>query len=420
VADERTALVLAGGGARGAYEAGALSLLLPELERRGQRPAVYVGTSVGAINAAVLASTAHLPATDAAGRLVELWEQLEKGDVIRPILRRQGPLAALRFAGELLSLPGARLDAILDPAPLHASLDRWIDWRALHRNVASGLVDSVAVVCTSARTGRSVVFVEEAAERVFNRSHAVAYVAARVEREHVLASAAIPMLFPPIRISTPERARGWYFDGGTRLNAPIKPALDLGADRLVVIASDSIAGPTMELDPDDDAEAPPDLADGVHHLIEGALVDPLIEDMRTLGNVNSFFAEGDQTGPRLYRSVRGKAPYRRVPYVFVGPESRGAVGRLAASVFAERHGGLRGALRSPDFQLIARLIGRESATSGELLSLLFFDSAFTRALIELGREDAERWLGDMHDGGDGPWQVGPLANFVMPRQWTAG
>jgi NTE family protein len=419
VAGERTALVLAGGGARGAYEAGALSALLPELERRGQRPTIFVGTSVGAINAGQLASSQHLPAEEAAANLVALWEQLDKSQVITPILRRQGPLAALRFAGELMSIPGVRLESILDPTPLHASLDRWIDWKALHRNVRDGLVDSVATVCTSARTGRSVVFVEEPEEHVFNRSHAVAYVAAQIEREHVLASAAIPLLFPPIRVSSPERARGWYFDGGTRLNAPIKPALDLGADRLVVVASDSIAGPTMELDDGADDEDPPDIGDGVAHLLEGALSDPLIEDMRTLGNVNAFFAEGDQTGPRLYRSMRGKPPYRRVPYVFVGPERRGAVGRLASGVFADRYGGLRGLLAA-DFQLITRLIGGESATRGELLSLLFFDSAFTRALIDLGRGDAERWLADMHDGGDGPWQVGPLANFVMPRQWTAG
>lgn len=417
--EERTALVLAGGGARGAYEAGALSLLLPELERRGQRPSVYAGTSVGAINASVLASTQHLPAEESAGVLAEMWQQLDKSQVIRPILRRQGPVAALQFVGELLSLPGVRLPSVLDPTPLHASLDRWIDWDALHRNVADGLVHSLATVCTSARTGRSVVFVEEASERIFNRSHAVAYVASQVDKEHVLASAAIPLLFPPIMVESPARARGWYFDGGTRLNAPIKPALDLGADRLVVIASDSIAGPTMELAADDDGSDPPDFGDGVLHLLEGALVDPLIEDMRTLGNINAFFADGDQTGPRLYRSVRGKAPYKRVPYVFVGPEKRGAVGRLAAEVFKARYGGLRG-LRAPDFQLITRLIGGESATHGELLSLLFFDSAFTKELIALGRGDAERWLADMHDGGEGPWQIGPLANFVMPRQWTAG
>src|SRR3954451_18840631 len=415
-----TALVLAGGGAGGAYEAGSLSVLLPELEARGQRPTVFAGTSVGAINVAVLAASAHLPAEESAGRLVELWGHLDKSDVIRPILRRQGPLAALRFAGELMSIPGVSLPSILDPTPLHASLDRWIDWDALHRNVADGLVDTVAAVCTSARTGRSVVFVEEAEERVFNRSHAVAYVAGRVDKEHVLASAAIPLLFPPILVESPERARGWYFDGGTRLNAPIKPALDLGAERLVVIASDSIAGPTMELESDDpEGAAAPDFGDGVLHLLEGALVDPLIEDMRTLGNVNAFFTEGDQTGLRLYRSVRGKAPYRRVPYVFVGPSTRGEVGRLAEAVFSSRYGGMRG-LRSPDFQLITRLIGGESATHGELLSLLFSDSAFTRELIALGRADAERWLAELHDGGEGPWQVGPLASFVMPRQWTAG
>src|SRR4051794_18929575 len=350
----------------------------------------------------MLASMAHLPAAEASARLVDLWDSLSKGDVIRPILRRAGPLAALRFAGELLSLPGVRLEAVLDPTPLHSSLDRWVDWEALHRNVADGLVSSLAVVCTSARTGRSVVFVEEAEERVFNRSHAVAYVAAPVEREHVLASAAIPVLFPPIHVESPERARGWYFDGGTRLNAPIKPALDLGAERLVVIASDSIAGPTMELEAGADGEAPPDLADGVHHLIEGALVDPLIEDMRTLGNVNAFFVEGDQTGPRLYRSMRGKSPYRRVPYVFVGPAARGAVGRLAASVFEKHFGGARGALRDPDLRLIARLIGGGSATSGELPSPLFFHSALPPARVERGRGAAPARLAAMHAGGAGP------------------
>src|SRR5439155_143460 len=135
---ERTALVLAGGGARGAYEAGALSLLLPELERRGQRPSVYAGTSVGAINAVLLAAQAHLPADEAVGRLVELWEQLDKSQVIRPILRRQGPLAALRYAGELMSIPGVRLPSVLDPTPLHTTLDHWVDWEALHRNVSEG------------------------------------------------------------------------------------------------------------------------------------------------------------------------------------------------------------------------------------------------------------------------------------------
>jgi NTE family protein len=413
----KTALVLAGGGARGAYEAGALSVLLPELERRGERPTVYVGTSVGALNAALLASTRHLPAVEAVDWMLEVWRTLEKGKVIRPILSRGGPAALARYTGELLSIPGVRMKGVLDPDPLWRNVDQWIDWEQIHRNVDDGLVEALAVVATSARTGRSVVFAEEASATHFHRSHAIAYVSTRVRREHVLASAAIPLMFPPVEVTEPERARGWYVDGGTRLNAPIKPALDLGAERLVVVACDSIAGPVME--PGEGEEGPPDFGDGMLHLLEGALVDPLIEDMRTLGSVNLFYAETADDGPKLYRSVRGKAPYRKVPYVFVGTEERGAVGHLAARVFREHHRGLR-ALRSPDFQLLTRLVGGESPTHGELLSLLFFDRVFTRELIAMGGDDARRWLDEPHDMDDGPWQLGPLTTFTMPRQWTAG
>jgi NTE family protein len=96
-----TALVLAGGGARGAYEAGALSVLLPELERRGELPTIYVGTSVGALNATMLAALRHLPAEEAVAELVDIWRTLDKSEVIRPILRRQGPLAIARYVGAL-------------------------------------------------------------------------------------------------------------------------------------------------------------------------------------------------------------------------------------------------------------------------------------------------------------------------------
>src|SRR4051794_1401312 len=165
-----TALVLAGGGARGAYEAGALSVLVPELDARGERPSIFVGTSVGAINAAFLAAAQHLPADEAVGGLVDLWQQLTKGQVIRPIARRQGPLAAVRYAGELPSVPGVRLPSLPAPEPLRGNLARWIDWDALAANVDEGLVDTLAVVATSARTGRSVVFADEHEGRAHHRS----------------------------------------------------------------------------------------------------------------------------------------------------------------------------------------------------------------------------------------------------------
>jgi NTE family protein len=405
----RIASVLSGGGARGAYEAGAISVLAPALEARGERLTLFVGTSVGAINAAYLASTQHLDADEQAAGLLDRWRQATKDNVIRPILLQQLPLTALRYAGELLSLPGFRVSSLLDPKPLHRSLQRWMSWADLHRNVATGLVDAVAVVATAARGGRTVAFVESEGKISAHSSHAIEYVRARLDDEHVRASAAIPILFPPVRVETPAEARGWYVDGGTRLNTPIKPALDLGAGRLVVIGTEAVTEPASE--PGCHDCEPPDFGDGALHALHGTLVDPLGEDMRMLGNVNEFFAsDGAAQATVRYREARGKPPYRRVPYIFVAPNRRGIIGDIATEVFRSRYGGLKG-LRSPDFPLLNRLLGGDSPAHGELLSYLLFDVEFIEALIDLGRADAARWL-SKPPGPDEPWQLQPLDVFV--------
>ena len=408
-----TGLVLSGGGARAAYEAGVMSVLLPALERLDQRPNVYVGTSVGAINAAYLASARHLSAEEATVGLLERWREVSKGAVIKPILLRQAPLVALRYVGEVMSLPGVRLPSLLDPSPLQANLSRWVDWQALHKNVRDHRVEAISVVATAARTGRTVVFVESMTKRKLHTSHVIDYVPARLTHEHVRASAAIPILFPPVRINKPAEARGWYFDGGTRLNTPIKPALDLGAQRLIVIGTDSIAEPSKR--PGRHDAEPPDFGDGALHVLQGMLVDPIVEDMRILGNINMFFADGSGDGrgsaaARRYREVRGKPPYRSIPYIFVAPRERGAIGALAHEVFRARYGGWKG-LRSPDFRLLNRLIGGESPTHGELLSYLFFDQEFLEELIKMGQADARRWL-NSPPGQDNPWQIEPLEAFT--------
>jgi NTE family protein len=408
-ARERVGSVLSGGGARGAYEAGAISILAPALEAREQRPTLFVGTSVGAINAAYMGSSRQLSAEDQAAGLLERWRQVTKGRVIRPILLQQLPLTALRYAGELLSLPGVRLPSLLDPKPLEHSLKEWMSWGDLHRNVARGILDAVAVVATAARTGRTVAFVESANELSAHNSHAVEYVPTALADEHVRASAAIPILFPPVRVDAPADARGWYVDGGTRLNTPIKPALDLGAERLVVIGTEAITQPPSE--PGFHDSEPPDFGDGALHALHGTLVDPLGEDMRMLGNVNEFFADGEEAPASVrYREARGKPPYRRVPYIFIAPSRRGIIGDMATEVFRSRYGGLKG-LRSPDFPLLDRLLGGDSPAHGELLSYLLFDPDFIEALIELGRADAVRWL-NAPPGAHEPWQLGPLDVFV--------
>jgi Patatin-like phospholipase len=126
--DGPVGLVVAGGGARGAYETGVLSVLLPELARQGRRPTVFVGTSAGAINAALFASLAHLPTEEAAGVALDRWRSVHQQMVIKPAWQTLPPLG-LRYAAAMVGVPG-QLTGLLDTGPLASSLNRnqLIDW----------------------------------------------------------------------------------------------------------------------------------------------------------------------------------------------------------------------------------------------------------------------------------------------------
>ena len=380
------ALVLSGGGARGAYELGALAVLLPELERRGERPTLLVGTSVGAFNCAYLAARAHVPAEQLAEEAMPLWLSMRHRDVLAPIVS----LASLRRSGsyvrQLLGLSGPRLEALLDPQPLPRTLARVVSFADVRDNVQAGRV-IVAVTATSAYSGRTAVFHAGGASPEADAVRQIEYVSVELGADHVRASGAIPVVFPPVHVRHPERARGWYFDGGTRLNTPIKPALALGAERVVVIGLNSIAPA-----PDDRLadERRPNLFEGAAQVALGLLTDRLVEDVRELAEAN--LPDHDE---------------RRIPYIFIGPRGRESIGELAASVYRERYCGLRGLLRDRDLSLLGRLVaGGDGALNGELLSALFFAPELLGQLVDLGRADARAWLAEEHD--DGPWQIGPM------------
>jgi NTE family protein len=386
-------VVLPGGGARGAYEIGALSVLLPVVRAQGEQVTLYCGTSVGAINAALLASLAHLPIDDTVEAALERWRGMRKSDVISPIVGPGLLLSALRLVGEALELPGLRLGSLLDPSPLRRSIDRWIDWPALHANVANSTVEAVCVVATALSSGSSLAFVES--DRPAPRTppgDELRYVDATLAAEHVRASAAIPLLFPPVEITTPRSARDHYIDGGTRLNSPLKPALALGAERVIVIGFEPFGRRARPPQP----SGPPHLTDVVANILDGLLVDQIGEDLRRMAAINSFFVDGPVAGPsraaRAYRVASGQLPYRRISYALVAPQRSGEFARIAERVFCERYGGLRGLLRSPDYPLISRLLGGRARSRGELLSFLLFDERFVSELIDAGRRDARRWL----------------------------
>jgi NTE family protein len=388
-------LVLAGGGARGAYEAGALSVLLPVLEQRGERPEILIGTSAGALNVSFLAATANLPADELMQTALGIWATVRWREVARELLSPASLSRLAAYLGEFLGIPGSRLESLLDPTPLRATLRERVDFARLAENVDAGLVGSAAVVATSALTGRSVVFHSGGPQLPPDRRRGIDYTSTALSEDQVLASAAIPTVFPAVHVERPAEARGWYFDGGTRLNTPIKPALALGAERVVVIGVDSLAtGPAALA-----GEQRPDALEAAGHTLLGLLDDQLRADLLTLVMINELLASG---------AGQGEGGKRRVPYIVIAPARRDEIAACALRVVREHYSGPLSSLRFPNVALLSRAVaGGADEQHAALLSFLLFAPEFTSALIDLGRQDARRWLDTQHDF-EGPWQMGPI------------
>jgi NTE family protein len=389
------ALVLAGGGARGAYEIGALSVLLPALPAR-ERPRIVVGTSVGAINAAYLAANAHRPVGELVDGALALWRKITFGRVLKPLASISEVARVWSFAREVLGSRSAHALSLLDPGPLTATLQELIAFEQIHRNVGEGHLSTAAVVATSGVTNLSVVFHDGGRSPRADEGRGITYVKTELSEQHVRASAAIPVVFPAVAVGAPKR---WYFDGGTRLNAPIKPALELGGRRVIVIALNWLGHP-----PELKAERRPDALDGASQLIQAVLVDPLLNDVHTLATINELLADDAEAKVRSHERRTGR---HRIPYMLIAPEDPHEIGRLAADVYRRHYRSPLALLRSPSIATLGRVLNAgRGANRGELLSYLLFAEEFIERLIELGRRDATRWLRGRHE--QGRWQLGLL------------
>jgi NTE family protein len=377
---DRVGLVLAGGGARGAYEIGALAELLPHLPA-AEQPRIILGTSVGALNAAYLAATAGVPVEKRLADAEQLWRGIRYDDVLEPLFSPSAIGRLGRYAGQFLGLHSKPLESVLDPKPLATTLGR-IPIGDIAANIGATL-DTAAVAATSGATNLSVVFHEGGTTPPRDAERGIDYVRTRLETEHVLASSAIPVLFPAVEVAGP--GAGWYFDGGTRLNTPIKPALELGAQRLIVIALNS---PTSRTAPGTSRR--PDALDAAGQFVQAVLVDPLVGDVHTLATINRMLIDDDERAARTGKRV--------VPYILIAPPDPDAIGRCASAVYREHYGRLRDLLRLRSLALLGRFVDAgASAEHGELLSYVLFAEPFIEAVLDMGRRDARRWI-DAHPG----------------------
>ena len=411
---DNVGLVLGGGGARGAYATGALSVLLPELKDQVR---VIVGTSAGALISSYLVANWHRGAEEAIEDGLRFWRELRFGDVFAPLVSLGGVARFARYVGGFLPVRSLHAPSVLHPEPLKQTLDKLVDFERLSENIREQRV-ALGVVATPAHSNRSVVFHQGGIPRHQDDPlRGIEYVATpELGPEHILASSAIPALFPAVRVTMPEQAAGWYFDGGPRLNTPIKPALWLGADRVIVVALNSVAA-SRTAPPD----CQPDFYVGAAHLLHAALGDPLAQDIRTLANRNALIAarlaaagEDSGAGLAVRRAQPGGLgePVQPVPYIFIAPEDPSAIGVIAQRVYRKHYGRPHSADTRELWLLGKVLDGGADAMHGELLSYVFFAGEFAEELIQLGQADAQRWI-DEHPGD--LWQLDPLPDWTRPR-----
>lgn len=391
----RTALVLSGGGARGAYEAGVIRWIREELPRAlGHQPRLDIlsGTSIGAVNACFLAATADDPAAQGAA-LTDVWRGLRLEEVFHWSALRLAALPAYawrQLRATRLRHVTWRLSDFLYPEALARVVHERIDWGRLHRNVRAGHLDALTVSATDLGTGRAVVFVQSNDELPeWSRDPMVEVRAREIGPEHALASGAIPLLFRPVAIED-----SWFTDGGVRQNTPLSPAIRLGADRVLVIGlrHEGRAARAPRLHP---AEAPTTAAQ-LGRLLNALLLDHTDYDLDRLRRLNALIERGEQAfGPGFAERLAALsaremgAPLRRVRDLVIRPSRD--IGALARD-HAERR-----VRRLRPGTLAARLLRRaaadaEAAADGaaDLASYLLFDGEFAEDLIALGFEDARR------------------------------
>jgi len=393
----RRALVFSGGGARGAYEAGVVRYLLDELPRRLGRPVsfdILCGTSVGAIHACFLAATAHEDAARAS-RLVDLWSSMRIEQVLplskRDLLRLPRRLLGIRRVVEAMrgGLAPERLYGLLQTGALERLVLHAIPWRHIRTNVREGRVDAVCVAATQIATGNVTVFMETREREVaeWTRDPNIVPRPTRLMPTHALASAAIPLLFPAVRI-----ASTYYVDGGLRLNTPLAPALRLGADRVLVVAlrphprqanEAALAEQRVE-----DYGSPLYL---FGKLLNALLLDHVDTDLARMHVMNEILDDGAAAfGPGFLEKLNaqtlraGRHPFRKIRDLVIRPSADLGVmaGQILQNMGEERS-------RSPLLRLAARgLVDGKRTPESDLLSYLLFDGEFLAPLAELGLRDA--------------------------------
>jgi NTE family protein len=371
----KTGLILTGGGARAAYQVGVLHAVSSILRDAGwaaeRNPYdIICGTSAGALNATALACHAD-NFGEGLEKILGIWQRITVDQVYRAdslgVLRSGARWLSLLSFGWLLRKWRAHPpNSLLDNTPLVTLLHRMLNFPRLDAALMDGKLHALAVTASSYTAGQHITFYQtEADVDPWVRMQRIA-VRSQIGIEHLLASSAIPLIFPASPIYCDGR-REYFGDGSMRQIAPISPAIHLGADRVFVIGAGRLAEPPREAGA---LAAYPSVAQIAGHAMSSIFLDSLAVDIERMNRINFTLS-------LMSEEQRAQTPLRPIDMLIIAPSER-------LDEIASRH-----VQNLPHtIRMLLGAIGATEVRGAALASYLLFEASYTCDLIRLGQSDA--------------------------------